>query len=425
MEIKTNNIDSCKQEAEFEVSYEELTPHFEKAYKKYKNKLSVPGFRKGKVPVSMLKKMYKDVIEQGSLEDVSNDLFRDYLKNNKVAILGEGSLIDMDYEPGIIFKFKVQFEIKPEIELKQYKNLTINKTIYPVTDKVIGDEIKYLRSKNCTYEDAEKAADDEFVVTLDVQKLDDSGLPIIGQSENGVKFYLNDKHLNKELKDQLVDIEKGQEKILTLTPKEGEMPEKYNAKAEKIEKIILPELNKEFFDKFYKDEANNEDEFMERVKKDLEKIYSDMSNQELRNNIVNELIKINEIPVPEVLVNNILDSYIEDIKNQSQKRSLPSDFNEEEYRKTRRVDAILQVKWLLIREKIIDIEKIEVTEADIQPLIEEDAKKYNLPVDKIKSIYEKNEDIKFKVMDNKLLNFLIQNSKIKEVVKEEEQKLAE
>jgi len=425
MEIKTNNIDACKQEAEFEVSYEELTPHFEKAYQKHKNKLSVPGFRKGKVPVSMLKKMYKDVIEQGSLEDVSNELFRDYLKNNKVAILGEGSLIDMDYEPGIVFKFKVQFDIKPEIELKQYKDLEINKTIYPVTDKGLEDEIKYLRSKNCTYEEADKASDNEFVVTLDVQKLDDSELPIIGLAENGVKFYLNDQQLNKELKEQLLNIGKEDEIILSLTPKEGEKQEKYKAKAVKIEKIILPELNKEFFDKFYKDEANSEDEFKKRVKKDLEKIYSDMSNQELRNNIVNELIKLNEVPVPEILVNNILNSYIEDIKNQNPKRELPADFNEEEYRKTRRTDSVLQVKWLLLREKIIELEKIEVTESDFQPLIEADAKKYNLPIDKIKSVYEKNEDIKFKILDNKLLDFLIQNSKIKEVVKEEEQKLAE
>jgi trigger factor len=425
MEIKTNKIDAVKQEVEFEVPYEELTPHFEKAYEKYRKKLSVPGFRKGKVPVSMLKKMYKEVIEQGSMEDVSNELFRDYLKENKVPILGEGSLLDMDYEPDGIFKFKVQYEIKPEFELKQYKELELTKTTYPVTDTSLDDEVKYLRSKNCTYEETDKITDDEFVITLDVQKLDDTNFPIIGESEKGVKFYLNDHHLNKELKEQLKTFEKGEEKVLTLTPKEGEKQEKYKAKAEKIEKIILPELNKEFFDKFYKDEAKDENEFRELVRKDLEKIYSDMSNQELRNTIVNELIKINEIPVPEVLVNNILDSYIEDIKHQSPKRELPADFNEEEYRKTRRVDAILQVKWLLIREKLIDLEKIEITEADLQPLIEADAKKYNLPVDKIKSIYEKNEDIKYKLMDNKLLDFLIQNSKIKEVVKEEEQKLTE
>ncbi len=420
MEIKTNNIDSCKQEVEFEVSYEELAPHFEKAYSKYKNKVNVPGFRKGKVPVSMLKKLYKDVIEQGSLEDVSNSIFKDYLKDKDVHILGEGSLIDMDYEPGILFKFKVQYEIKPDFEIKQYKDLELTKTIYPVNDHIIDDEVKYLRSKNCTYEEIDKIENDETVVTLDVQKLDDTDFPIIGEAEKGVKFYLNDEHLNKELKSQIETFRKDEEKVLSITPKEGEKPEKYRAKAVKLEKIILPELNKEFFDKFYKGEISDEKGFREHIAKDMEKIYSDMSNQEVRNNVVNELIKINDIPVPDILVENVLESFIADIKNQSPKRELPSDFNEEEYKKTRRVDAILQVKWLLIREKLIEMEKIEVTDADLLPLIETDAKKYNLPVDKIKSIYEKNEDVKFRILDNKLLDFLIENSKIKEVVMEHE-----
>ena len=157
----------------------------------------------------------------------------------------------------------------------------------------------------------------------------------------------------------------------------------------------------------------------------MEKIYSDMSNRELKDNIVNELIKVNDITVPDVLVENVLNSYVEDVKNQNPKRELPSNFNEEEFRKTRRVDAILQVKWLLLREKLIELEKLEVNEEDLKPIIEADAKKYNLPVDKIKSIYEKNEDVKYKILDNKLLDFLIQNSKIKEVVKNEEKKVTE
>lgn len=425
METKTNSIDECKQEVEFEVPYEELTPHFEKSYEKYRKKLSVPGFRKGKVPISMLKKMYKDVIEQGSLEDASNEIFRDYLKSKEVPILGEGELVDMNYDPEKLFKFKVKYEIKPEIEIKQYKNLEITKTIYPVTEHSIDDEIKYLRSKNSAYEEANKAEDDEYVVTLDVQKLDDTGFPIIGESENGVRFYLNDEHLNKELKEQIKTFEKDEEKVLSVTPKDAEKTEKYKAKAVKIEKVILPELNKEFFEKFYKDDVKTEEEFREHVKKDMEKIYIDMSNRELKDNIVNELIKVNDIPVPDVLVENVLNSYIEDVKNQNPKRELPPNFNEEEFRKTRRVDAILQVKWLLLREKLIDLEKLEVSEEDLKPVIEADAKKYNLPVDKIKSIYEKNEDIKYKILDNKLLDLLIQNSKIKETVKKEEHKITE
>jgi trigger factor len=419
MEVKTNKINDVKQEVEFEVSYADLAPHFEKAYKKFQRKAEIPGFRKGKAPVSILKRKYGEMIEQGSLEDVANDVFRDYLKDNHVHPLGEGSLVDMDYQPQSLLTFKVRFEVKPEINLAEYKGVEVNKTVYRIDDKMIEDEIKYLRSKHVTYEDAQKAEGSENVVTLDVQKLDDTGVELIGQSDKDVRFYLNDPQINKEFKEQLDQITPGEERILMLNspnPEDNGKIEKYKVHCIKIEKIIFPELNEEFFKKTYNDDSiKTIQDFRTKVKTDLEGIYKNISDQELRNNIVNELIKLNDVPVPDTLVENILDSYIEDTKNQNPKRQLPKEFDTEEFRKTKRVDAILQVKWYLIRDKIIVAEKIEVSDDDLLPVIEADAKKYNLPVDKIRSVYEKNPDVKYRILDDKLMKFLIDNAKVKEV----------
>ncbi len=156
------------------------------------------------------------------------------------------------------------------------------------------------------------------------------------------------------------------------------------------------------------------------MKTDLEGIYKNIGEQEVRNNIVSELIKLNDVPVPDALVENILNSYVEDVKNQNPKRQLPSGFDEEEFRRTKRAEAILQVKWYLIRDKIVEQEKMEVSDADLEPVIEADAKKYNLPVDKIKAVYENNADVKYRILDDKLMNFLIENAKVKEVLKTDE-----
>jgi trigger factor len=423
MAFKTNIIDKCKQEVEFDIPYVELIPHFEKAYQKYKNKVNIPGFRKGKAPTSLIKKMYGEMIEQASLEDISNDVFKDYLKTNDIHNLGEGLLTDLDYNPGQAFKFKVKYEVKPEIESLSYKDMEITKPVYKIDEKMIEGEIDYLRSKHATYENSEKATDDDYVVTLDVQKLDDNGFSIIGESEKNVKFYLNDTHLNYELKSQLLNIASGEEKILTVRTEGKEKPEKYKAKTTKIEKIILPELNPEFFEKVYKHKIEDETHFREHINSDLENMYKNISEQELKNNIINELIKLNDVPVPDALVENVLNSYVDDIRNQNPKRELPANFNEEEFRKTRRVDAIVQVKWFLIRDKIIELEKIEVTDADITPLVEADASRYNLPVEKIKKLYDNNPDVKFKILDKKVIDYLITNSKIKEVVQSQESKI--
>lgn len=416
MEFKINKIDAVKQEVEFELTYADLAPHFEKAFQKYQKKAEIPGFRKGKAPVSMIKRMYGDMIEQASLEDVANDVYKNYLDENHVHPLGEAQMVDMDYEAKQLFKFKIKYEIKPEFELADYKGVEVNRTIHNVDEKMVDDEVKYLQSKHVTYEDAPKADGDEFSLTMDVQKLDETGTEIIGQSDKDVRFYLNDPQINKEFKEQLAEISVGEERILNLPGQEEGTIEKYKVLCKKVDKVIFPELNEDFFKSIYKDEEiKTTEEFRAKVKKELEGIYKNIADQEIRNNIVSELIKLNEIPVPDALVENILNSYIEDVKNQNPKRQLPKEFDEEEYRKTKRADAILQVKWYLIRDKIIEMEKIEVTDKDLEPVIEADAKKYNLPVEKIKAVYENNPDVKYRVLDDKLMNFLIENAKIKDV----------
>jgi trigger factor len=422
MEFKVNNLDNCKKEVEFDLTYSDLTPHFDKALKKYRDKATIPGFRKGKAPISLLQKMYGDSIEYGAIEDIANEVFKEFLKNNSVNPIGEGLLTDINYDPKQTLRFKIQYEVKPEIENLKYKNIEVTKTIYPVDDHLIDEEIKYLRSKNAFYEEAEKITDDDFVVTLDVHKLDENGIEIIGEHVKDVKFYLNDSQINEELKHHLKSFKPNEEKTFSI--KNNDKTERYRGKATKIEKVILPQLNADFFKKVSKKEIMSESEFRVLIKEDLESIYKNMSEQELKNNIMSELIKLNDIPVPDILVENIINNYIEDMKKQNPKRELPGDFNKEEYRKTRRADAILQVKWYLIRDKIIELEKIEVTDEDLNPIIKADSEKYGIEEKKIKKIYDNNPDVNYRILDDKVMDLLTKNAKLKETIHKHEHKIS-
>ncbi len=423
MEYKLNQIDKSRQEIEIEATYDELTPHFNKALEKYKLKAIVPGFRKGKVPVSMLKRMYGEAIEQGSLEDIANDLFRKYLEDNKINPINIGSLIDLDYHPKQLFKFKVQFEVMPELVINQYKGIELTKYVYEVDEKMIDEEIKYQRSKHSSYEETDKCDNEDFAIAADVEKLDDSGVAIIGSREKDIRFYLNDPNVSKELKEQLLNTNKGEEKTLSLTNTETKKKDKYKINVSKIEKVNLPELNEEFFKHVYKDEIKTETEFRAKVKDDIEKIYKNISDQQLKNDVVTELIKVNDITVPDSITNRILPNYLEDAKNKYPNKKLPSDFDTEEFMKTKRVDAILQAKWYLLRDKLIELENIKVEDEDIAKIAKEDSAKYNLPEEKLTEIYKKNENMTSRILDDKLMNFLISNAKITEVKKEKETNL--
>jgi trigger factor len=421
MEIKTNKIDNVKHEVEFELNYSDLQPYFEKQYKKYQKTASIDGFRKGKAPLFLIKQRYGTLIEKSSLEDIANDVYKEYLENEKINPVGNAELIDIDYEDKQSFKFKVKYEILPKFELAEYKGLEVNKTIYEVDDKIIDEEIKYLQHKHNTFEDTNQAEDNEYVITADIQILDDTGVELIGQTDKDVQFYLNDPQLNKEFISQLESISVGEQRILNIPSEDNTKTEKYKITCKKIQKVILPELNEEFFKKLYPaEDIKSLDDLKNKIKGNLENLYKDISERELENNIIDEIIRLNDITVPDALANHILDSNIEEIKNRNPKRKLPDDFNEVEYRKEKKVDAVLQVKWLLIRDKIIEKENINVNDSDYEEIIEHDAKKYNLPQDKLRNIYLKNNELKNKLLENKLLKFLKENAIIKEVKKKQE-----
>src|SRR5437867_3108660 len=216
MEIKVNTIDSCKREVEFDIHAGEMLPYFEKAYLKYGNRVSVPGFRKGKAPVSIIKKLYGEAIEHDSLEDIASDTFNSYLKNEHIHILGEGSLSDMKYTPGSHFKFTIKYEVKPEFELRNYKGLQVTKPVYEVDEKMVDDEIKYLQAKYCTYENRDTADTDEYVITVELQKLDNNNFPIIGYKQDNIRIYLNDSGIEEEIKTQLRNINLNESRFVKL-----------------------------------------------------------------------------------------------------------------------------------------------------------------------------------------------------------------
>jgi len=415
VELKLTDTDKSKRELEAELSYEDLTPHFDKAINGYRKKAMIPGFRKGKAPLNMIKKLYGEGIEYSALEDIANEIFLKYIIDNKIDLLSKGAITDMDYKPKDNLKFKIEFEVMPEVKLENYKGLELKKTKYIIDDSLVEDEIQYHKFRNATNEIDGVALDDEYIVTVDIQNLDEAGNILIGQSSKDLRVYLGNPEIFPEFKDGFKGIREGELRIINSKNAEGN-PKKVQITCTKVEKIVYPELNEEFFQKITgKEGIITLEEFKDNIKSELEKIYNGISDRKLRADAINEMIKQNDVTAPEVYINSILKSIIEDYKHQSPKHELPQDFNEEEFKKEKRVDAILQAKWFLIREQLIKLEKITADEQDFKKLADENAAKYNIPVDKLMEASMENEEVKMKIMNDKILDLIITNAKIEEV----------
>ena len=200
MQVTINTISEVEQEADIQVPQEELQPHFERAYEEYRPKVEVRGFRKGRVPMPMIKQLYGQAIEYEKLDDIAGQFFRQAMTEKQIEPMGRPTIADMDFKRGERLTFKVRYEVRPAVELKRYKGLALTRYVHPVPDQEVQDEIDRLRRVHSTSEPADRVLDEHYAVTADVQELDETGAPLIGRKTPNVRFHLIDPDIAPEIR---------------------------------------------------------------------------------------------------------------------------------------------------------------------------------------------------------------------------------
>lgn len=417
MEVTVRNISEVSREIEITASSEELQPHFEKAYKAYQPKIEIKGFRKGKAPLDLVKKLYGDMIEQDSLEEIASDLYRQAVTERELKPIGDPVLVDMNYKRSEHFWFKIQYDVRPTIQLKEYTGFQVEKPIHTVTDKELEEELLRLRRMNSTTETVDRATDDEHVITAEVQELDKTGFPIIGKKTENARFYLADEQLEAPIKEALKHAEKGGEYRVQFSHQHGDHTHDVNLKINvtKVERVVLPPLDDAFVAKVTKDKVKTVEEFRAGLRQDLIEYWNEKSRRALVNNIVAELLRRHEFEVPESLTRSVLNGLIEQIKNEYPNRQLPADFDIEQFAQQNRAYAIYQAKWALLREEIIKAENITVEESDLAAIAEREASKLGIDKERLINYYKSSDQVKDRIIGDKLTKFLVDHVKVKEV----------
>ena len=417
MEVTVKELTEVSREIEITAGANELTPHFEKAYKEYRPKIEIHGFRKGKAPLDLVKKLYGEVIENESLEAVASELYREAVKEKELKPIGEPRLVDLNFKRGESLQCKIQYDIRPKIELKQYKNIGVEKAVHTVTEKEVEEEILRLRRVNSTLEEVKHASDSEHVVTVTMQELDDSGTPLIGKKSENVRFYLADEELEQPFKDALKSAEVGGQYRVNFEHQHGEHSHKVNTqlKVSKVEKVVLPQLEDAFVAKITKDKVKSVSEFRKGIEADLVSYWKERERRQVLNAVTENILKNHEFPVPESLVNSVLEGLLEEMKNDYPDKKLPPNFEVKKFYEQNRSYAEAQSKWALLREEIIKKENIAADENDLAKLAEKEAGKIGIDKDRLVSYYKTSDQVKDRIVGTKLLDFLLQSAKVKEI----------
>jgi trigger factor len=422
LEVKISDINTSEREIEVSFQYDEIKSDIESEVQKQTKKIQLPGFRKGKAPVSVLKKMYGDSLEYEASEKVANNRFWQISKERDLKPIGQPYLKDIKFNPGTDLYFKVLYETYPSLDVKEYKDLEIEIPDFQVKDEDVEKEIDYIKRANSTKEKAELVGDGKnYLLDLEIVRVDDKGEIFKDSKSEKIQIDLSNDNVQREIINNAKGKRKGESFSFTFKDerilkngegKEEKVEETFNYKASiyEIEKVILPELSEELIKKITKDKVSTEEQLREDIKKDIQGYYDQRMDEIALNKLIGRIIKNNQFDPPKTLVNNFLDELVKHEEDHAKKEKHKG-FNKEETAKRLLPNAEAEVKWLLLKSEILKKEDIKVVDNDIKALAEKDAEKTGIAIEKLMNYY-KSPNYNEKLLDKKLFDFLKQNNTI-------------
>lgn len=423
MEYNVVEINSSEKEVEIKLPYEEIKKDIIDEVKKQAKTIQIPGFRKGKVPLPMIKKMYGDALEYEASEKVANSIFWKVAQEKDLKPIGQPSMTDLKFEPEKDLTFKVKYETIPTLTVSGYKDLTFDIPEYVVTDEEIEKEIGYILNSNKVLEDADVIDSKQYIIDAEIILVEKDGEKISDAKPEKMQIDLSADGIAKEIVENANGKKVGESfnfsykdehkhKLEDGTEETHSQEYKYNVNISGIKKVVLPELNEELIKKVTKDKISTESELREEIKKDIQSYYDQRVEELTRAKLVNEILKSNDFIPPQTLVNNILEEYVKSEEEQAKKSKYP--FNREEAKTRLLKSAETEVKWYLIKNEILKQENITLTDDDLKELAEKDSEKTGIPVEKLLNYYKTSNQSE-KTLDQKLFEFLKKNNTINKV----------
>lgn len=424
METKINELTKSEREIEVTLSFDEIKDDITTEVKKQAKKIQIPGFRKGKVPIPMLKKIYGDALEYEASEKVANSRFWEIAKEKELAPIGQPRLVDIKFNPNEDLQFKVKYEVMPKIEVKGYKDQEIEIPDFKVTDEEINKEIDYMLKSNATNEEVtEVGEDNNYLIDVELQRLNDKGEPFEGAKKEKLQIDLSNPQINPEVQKNAKGKKVGESFKFTFKDetvkkdeegKEEKTPETYSyiAEIKSVKKVILPELNDEFIKKATDEKVTNEKDLRENITKDIQSYYDKQTEDILRNKLISQIVEKNDLVPPSTLVESVLADYLK--KEEEHAKKHKHAFNPEDAAKNLRNVAEYDTKWFLIKNEIEKKENISISDDDLKELAKVESEKIGIPEDKLLNYY-KSSNYKGNLIDQKLFEFLKDNNKIVKV----------
>lgn len=426
MSLKSSNkVDTNVWELEVSVDGDTFKDAVTKAYLKQRKNITIPGFRKGKAPRAFIEKYYGEgVFYEDALEAIYPDAVASAIEEAKLEP------VDTPYDleipemgnDGVTMKFKVT--VKPEVELGEYKGLKATKKSTKVTADEVKAELARMQEQNSTVSDVDdRAVKKNDIVVIDFEGFVD-GKAFDGGKAEKYELTIGSNQFIPGFEDQIIGHKIGDKFDVNV-----KFPEDYQADLASKDAVFKIKLHgikvKEvpaLDDEFAKDvsEFDTLDELKKDIKKQLEKRKNDDAENELHNTLLEEVAKGIKAEIPEAMIEKTIDDDVNEYSYRLQSQGLKLEtylkytgMDMKGFREGFKERAETQVRLNLALEKIIEKEKIEVTEEDIEAEYKKYADAYNMDIDTIKKAVSA-ESLKPELASRKAIDLIVDSAVVTE-----------
>ncbi len=429
MSLQVEKLEKGMAKLTIEVPAEEFTKAIEVAYNKNKKKISVPGFRAGKVPRAMIEKMYgKGIFVEDAANEIIPDAYEKAFKECEEEITSTPKIEVVQAEEGKPFIFTAEVALKPEVTLGTYKGVEVEKPVVEVSEEDINAEIEKER-KNCartiTVED--RPVKDGDIVNINFEGFVD-GEAFEGGKGEDFPLTIGSHSFIDNFEEQLIGKNIDDEVEVNVTFPENYheeslkgKPALFKVKINKIQENELPELDDEFAS-----EVSSYDTF-EEYKKSVEEHLKEQKENEAKTRkedaVIEAIIKDAKMDIPDAMMETEQRSIINDFSQRLKMQGMNIEqyytytgLNEEKMMEQVKEQADRRIKTRLVCEAIVNAEKIEVSEEELDAELKKLADQYGLEVDKVKNEFmdeERINEFKKDIAIQKAITFVTENAKEK------------
>ena len=440
MSVQVENLEKNMVKLTIEVAEDKVAEALKAAYNKQKNKISIPGFRKGKVPMAMVEKMYgPEIFYEDAANIMMQEAYPAAIDESGVDIVSQPTVDVVQLEKGKPFIFTAEVAKRPEVKLGKYNGVTVTKIDTSVSDEEVAEALERERNNNArtvTVTDRPVAEGDTAVI--DYEGFVD-GVAFEGGKGENHPLEIGSHSFIDTFEDQLVGHNAGDEVEVNVT-----FPEKYQAadlagkpavfkvKINEIKTKELPELNDEFASEV--SEFDTLAEYKEDLRKHLEVEKENEAKRTKEDEAIKKIIDKSTMEIPEAMI----ETQCENMINEFAQRIAQSGLSMEQYmqfsgmtidglKEQVRPEAETRIKSSLVLEQIAKDENIEVSEDEINAEIEKMAAQYGMEADKLKEYLgdAEKESIKRDLSVTKAVDLIMENVKERAKAKTKKEKEAE